>query len=319
MRRRTLLASALLAPAARAQGWPDRPLTILVPYGTGGASDLVARVLATRMQPALGKPVVAENRPGGNGEVASRLLARAAPDGHSFMVGASGIFVINPALRPTLGYDPLRDFSLITTAVSAPNVLVVNPEAVPATTLEGVLAWLRANPGRASYSTSGIGSSHHLTMELFKQLTGTEAVHVPYAGGGAAVTDLIAGTVQLAFLDLGIVIGAIRGGRLRPIIVSSEARSPVLPEVPTAAEAGLPGFVATSWQGVAAPAGLPEPLLARLHAEVSAALRHPETAERLAQTGLTLVLDSPAEFRARVQAELARWRQVVQRAGISVE
>ncbi len=326
-RRHFLLAGAALAAAgggrpAPAQGtadaWPNRPVTVLVPFVAGGPSDIVARAVATRMQQAIGQPVVAENRPGANGEVAARLLARAAPDGHTLMVGSIGVFAINAALRPNLGYDPVRDFTPVTLAVTTPNVLVVNPERVPVRDLSGLVAWLKANPG-AAYSTSGVGSSDQLTMELFKQLTGTEATHVPYAGGAAAATDLIAGSVQLSFQNLGTVAGHIAGGRLRPIIVTSAERHPVLPEVPTAAEVGLRDFTVTSWQAVMAPAGMAPPLLARVHAAAVEALRHPETVARLGQIGLTVVADSPESYSALQRAEIERWRGVVRAAGIRAE
>jgi len=271
------------------------------------------------MQPAIGRPVVAENRPGANGEIASRQLARSAPDGHTILVGAIGVFAINSALRPGLGYDPQRDFTAITLAVTSPNVLVVNPQAVEAADLAGVIAWLKREKGRTAYATSGIGSSHHLTMELFKQLTGTDPAHVPYAGGGAAVTDLLAGTVQLAFLDLGVVAGQIADGRLRPIMVTSAERDPILPAVPTAAEAGLRDFVVTSWQGVAGPANLPEPLLRRVHGAVTAALREAEVVQNLRRAGLTVVANEPVAFAEFQGREIARWRQVVQRAGIRAD
>ena len=306
------------AQSGTAEAWPNRPVTILVPFVAGGPSDIVARAVATRMQQTIGQPVVAENRTGANGEVAARILARAAPDGHTLMVGSIGVYAINAALRPNLGYDPVRDFAPVTLAVTTPNVLVVNPERVPVRDLPGLVAWLKANPG-AAYSTSGVGSSDQLTMELFKQVTKTDATHVPYAGGAAAATDLIAGNVQLSFQNLGTVAGHIAGGRLRPIIVTSAERHPVLPEVPTAAEAGLRDFVVTSWQAVMAPAGIAPPLLARVHAAVMEALRHPETVQRLGQIGLTVVADSPESYAAFQRAEIARWRGVVQAAGIKAE
>ena len=305
-------------PGRAQDGWPSRPVTILVPFVAGGPSDIVARAIALRLQQGIGQPVVAENRPGANGEVAGRLLARAAPDGHTLMVGSIGVYAINAALRPNLGYDPVRDFAPVTLAVTTPNVLVLNPERVPVRDLPGMIAWLRANPG-AAYSTSGVGSSDQLTMELFKQLTGTEATHVPYAGGAAAATDLIAGNVQLSFQNLGTVAGHIAGGRLRPIIVTGAGRHPLLPEVPTAVESGLRDFTVTSWQAVMAPAEAAPPLRDRIHREVVAALRHPETAERLAGIGFTVVANAPEEYAAFQREEIARWRQVVQTAGIRPE
>jgi tripartite-type tricarboxylate transporter receptor subunit TctC len=325
MRRRHLglagLGSCLgsrLAPAQPATAWPARPVTILVPFVAGGPSDIVARSIAPRLQQAIGQPVVAENRPGANGEVAARQAARSAPDGHMLMVGSIGVLAINAALRPALGYDPVRDFTPVTLAVTTPNVLVVNPQSVPARDLAGVIAWLRANP-RAGYSTSGVGSSDHLTMELFKQVTGLDIAHVPYGGAAAATTDLIAGNVPISFQNLGGISPHIQGGRVRAILVTSAERHPLLPEVPTAAEAGLQDFIVTSWQAVVAPAGVPPALLTRIQREVVAALQHPETVERMARIGFTVATGTPEEFRAFQAQEIARWRRVVQAAGIKPE
>lgn len=324
MNRRTLLATLAATPllpgAARAQAeWPTRPVQIVVPFVAGGPSDIVARSIGARMAQTIGQAVVAENRPGANGEVAARQVVRAAPDGHTLFVGSIGVFAINTALRPTLGYDPIRELTPITLAVTTPNVLVVNPERVPVRTLAELVEWLRRNAGRSSYSTSGVGSSDHLTMELFKQRTGTDPVHVPYGGGAAAATDLIAGNVQLSFQNLGTVAGHIAGGRLRAIAVTSAERNRLLPEVPTAIEQGLAEFVVTSWQAVMAPAGMAPALLARVHAAVVEALRHPETTQRLNGIGFDVVANSPAEYRAFQEAEIARWRQVVQTANIRPE
>ncbi|MGX9962309.1 Bug family tripartite tricarboxylate transporter substrate binding protein [Roseomonas sp. F4] len=325
MLRRTLLttlaATPLLPGLARAQeaAWPTRPVTVMVPFVAGGPSDIIARTIANRMSQVVGQPVVAENRAGANGEVAARLVMRAPADGHMLFVGSIGVFAINAALRPSLGYDPIRDFTPITMAVTTPNVLVVNAEKVPARTLQEVVAWLKAQGGRASYSTSGVGSSDHLTMELFKQRTGTEVTHVPYQGGAAAATDLIAGNVQLSFQNLGTVAAHIQGGRLRAIMLTSATRSAVLPDVPTAAEAGLSDFVVTSWQAVMAPAGLPQPVLAKVHEATVAALRHPESVQRLNAIGFDVVASSPDDYRTFQQAEIARWREVVRSANIRAE
>jgi tripartite-type tricarboxylate transporter receptor subunit TctC len=328
MLRRTLLttlaATPLLPGLARAQAggaaaWPNRPVTILVPFVAGGPSDIIARTIANRMAQGLGQPVVAENRPGANGEVAARQVMRAPADGHMLFVGSIGVFAINAALRPNLGYDPIRDLSPVTLAVTTPNVLVVNAEKVPARTLPEVIAWLKANGSRASYSTSGVGSSDHLTMELFKQRTGTEVTHVPYQGGAAAATDLIAGNVQLSFQNLGTVAAHIQGGRLRAIMLTSATRSPVLPDVPTAAEAGLQDFVVTSWQALMAPAGVPQPVLGKVHEAAAAALKHPESVQRLNAIGFDVVASSPDEYRSFQQEEIARWREVVRSANIKAE
>ncbi|KAA2213120.1 Bug family tripartite tricarboxylate transporter substrate binding protein [Teichococcus oryzae] len=328
MHRRALLTGLAAAPlalpfvttAARAQGgWPSRPVTILVPFVAGGPSDIVARAIANRMSQVIGQPVVAENRAGANGEVAGRSLARAEADGHTLMVGSIGVFAINAALRPDLGYDPVKEFSPVTLAVSTPNVLVVNPERVPVKTTAELVEWLKKNPGKASYSTSGVGSSDQMTTELFKQRTGTDVAHVPYRGGAAAATDLIAGNVQMSFQNLPTVSGHIQGGRLRALMVTGSKRHPTLPDVPTSAEAGLEDFVVTSWQAVMAPAGLPQPLLAKLSGAVTEALRHPDVKPRLEQIGFDVVANSPEEYRAFQLAEIARWREVIQRAGIKPE
>jgi tripartite-type tricarboxylate transporter receptor subunit TctC len=318
MHRRAVLVLPLLAAplAARAQAFPTRAITILVPFVAGGPSDIVARAIAARMQQQVGQPVVAENRPGANGAVAARALARAAPDGYTIMVGSIGVYAINQALRPDVGYDAIADFTPITLAVTTPNVLVVNP-SVPARTVAEFTAWLRQPATRASYATSGVGSSDHLTMELFKLRTGTDITHVPYGGGAAATTDLIAGNVQASFQNLGTVAPQIAAGRLRALGVTAEQRSPVIADVPTMIEAGVPEFVVTSWQAVMGPGNLPEPLAARLHAEVTAALRDADTTARLGQIGLTVVANSRAEYAAFQRAEVARWREVIQRAGIT--
>jgi len=328
MRRRTMLslcgftaASPLLLPArGRAQqAWPSRPVTILVPFVAGGASDIAARAISLRMQQSIGKPLVVENRPGANGEVAGRQFARSAPDGHTLMVASIGVFAINPALRPNLGYDPVKQFAPVTLAVTTPNVLVVNPKTVTATDFAGFLDWLKKNRGKASYSTSGIGSSDHLTAELFKQLTDTDPQHIPYAGGAQAITALMSDDVQLSFQNLGSVLPHLQEGRLRAIIVTAAERHPQLPQVPTAAEAGLRDFVVTSWQAVMAPAGTPQPLLARLHDEAAKALREPEATQRLEQIGFTVVANSPEEYGAFQRAEIDRWRKVIETGGIKPE
>ena len=321
--RRSLLAAApaaaLALPVQAQDTWPNRPVTILVPFVAGGPSDIVGRIIAQRMATAVGQPVVAENRPGANGEVAARAVARATPDGHTLLVGSIGVFAINAALRPNLGYDPVREFAPITLAVTTPNVLVVNAQRVPVNTMAELVAWLKANVGRTSYSTSGVGSSDHLTMELFKQITGTDPTHVPYGGGAAAATDLIAGNVQLSFQNRCTVAGHIQGGRLKAIAVTSRQRHPILPNVPTAIEGGIPDFEVTSWQALMAPAAVPTPILARLNTEATAALKHPESRQRLEQIGFTVVAGSAADYSTFQRAEIERWRRVVQAANIRAE
>jgi len=320
-RRSLLLAAGALAarPAVAQEDWPTRSVTIIVPFAPGSSSDIIARALTQPLQAAVKQSVVVENRPGATGEVGARQVIRSAPDGLTLMHAPISTWAINVALRPNLGYDPVTQLTRITQTVRTPNVLVVHPQQVPARTLPEFLAWLRANGGKASYSTSGIGSSDHLTMEMFKQATGTDIAHVPYAGGAPATTDLIAGNVQASFQNLGSIVPQIRDGRVRPILITSEARSPLLPEVPTAIEAGLADFVVYSWQALGGPPGMPAPLAERIQREVAAALRAPEVATRLTDLGFDIVASTPAEFAAFQAREIARWTRVVQTGGIKPE
>ncbi len=318
MRRRPLLTAALasIAGPLRAQSapWPSRPVTILVPYVAGGPSDTLARALAAPMTAAIGQPVVVENRPGANGAVAAQLAARATPDGHTLFVGASGLMTINPFVMARLPYDPVRDFAPLTVAIAAPNLLVAHPSFEPKTVPE-LIAWLKAHPNQASYGTSGIGSSEHLTMELFAQATGTQLTHVPYAGSAAAVTDLLAGTTQLSFLNIASVAPQVQAGGLRAVAVGSLQPHPLFPTLPTVART-LPGFEGGSWHSLVAPAATPEPLLERIHAVLVNCLRQPEVEARLTRIGFSVVGSSRAEMAARISAELTRWQGVVRAAGI---
>jgi len=310
-----LLPATAPAPARAQDAWPARPVTVMVPFVAGGPSDIVARAAANRMGQTVGQPVVVENRPGANGEVAARAAMRAAPDGHTLMVGSIGVWAINAALRPNLGYDPVRDFTPLLLAVTTPNVLVVSRDH-PARDVAALVRWLKERGGNASYSTSGVGSSDQLTTELFKLRTGTEITHVPYAGGAAAATDLIAGNISLSFQNLGTVAGHIEGGRLRALMVTSERPHPVLPGVPTASEAGLDDFVVTSWQAFMAPAGLATPLRDRVAGALRDALLHDGTRASLERIGFDVVPGTPDAYRRFQEAEIARWREVIRAARI---
>jgi len=323
MRRRILLGTGAvltLPGLARAQGaWPSRPVTIVVPFAPGSSSDIIARAMAQQMQVALGRPFTVENRPGATGEIGARQVIRSAPDGYTLMHAPISTWAINVALRPNLGYDPVRELTHITQTVRTPNVLVVNPQLVPATDLAGLVEWMRRNARTASYPSSGVGSSDHLTGEMFKLATGMDMAHIPYSGGGPAMTSIVAGNTQISFQNLGAVIPLIRDGRLRPILITSDARSPVLPGVPTAQEAGLRDFVVYSWQGFGGPAGMTPALLTQVHEAAVAALRSPAVALRLTELGFDIVANSPGEFAAFQQAEIVRWRQVVQSGNIKPE
>lgn len=310
---------SLARPALAQPAWPTRPVTLLVPFAPGGASDISARAFSSRLAERCGQPVVVENRPGANGQLAARLLARATPDGHVLMVGSIGVFALNAVLYRNPSYDPVTDFAPVTLAVTTPNVLVVNPEVAPVHDVPGLIAWMKARRGSVFHATSGIGSSPHLTMELFTQMTSTEATHVPSRGGATAVTDQLAGTVQVSFQGLGSIIGPVRDGRLRALMVTAARRSPLLPDVPTAAEAGLPDFEVSSWQAVMAPAGTPAPVLGRIATEITEILREPAVARALEAGGYTVAGGTPAEYAAFQRAEIARWRRVAQTAGIVLD
>jgi tripartite-type tricarboxylate transporter receptor subunit TctC len=313
-------ATLALPGLARAQAaWPSRPVTVVVPFASGGPSDIIGRLTAQHMQQAFGRPFVVENRPGATGEIGARQVIRSAPDGHTLMHAPISTWAINVALRPNLGYDPVRELTRITLTVRTPNVLVANPQAVPANDLRGLVDWLRRNAQTASYSSSGVGSSDHLTAEMFKQATGTQMQHIPYSGGGPAMTSVIGGTTQVSFQNLGAVISHIQSGRLKAIMVTAAERSPVLPAVPTAIEAGLPDFTVFSWQAYGGPPGMAPGLLREVHQAIRTALKDPAVEPRLIELGFDVVASSPEEFAAFQQAEIARWRQVVQTGNIKAE
>ena len=323
MVRKTLLflclLAALLPPllhhAALAQAYPSKPIRILVPFTAGGSSDIIARSIGIKLAEILGQPVVVENRAGANGAIAAEMLAKAPADGYTILVGSIGVFAINPALFKSLPYQPLRDFDLISVAVRTPNILIATPK-FPANTVSELIDYMRKNPGKTSFVSSGTGSSDHLSAELLWQRTNTSGIHVPYKGGSAAMTDLIGGGVDVSFQNLGAASGHINGGRLKAIAVTSDKRAAQFPNVPTMAEAGISGFEVYSWQAVVAPKGLPKDVMAKLQAGVVAALTAPDNKARLDAQGFEVVANTSEQFTEFLKGELARWKQVVDTAGI---
>ncbi len=319
---RRALGALLLAGAAsgaRAQAWPARPIRIVVPFPPGGSTDLLARRIAERMTPRLGQTVLVENRAGAGGTTGADMVAKSPPDGYTLLAGVTGSNAIAASLFPNLPYDPVRDFAPVSRLVSAPLVLVVNPQH-PARDLAGFVAAARAaaaNP--ITYATPGNGTSMHLAAELFSQTARVPLTHVPYRGSAQATTDLIAGQVQSSFADFLVSLPHIRAGALRAIAVTSAQRHPLLPEVPTIAEQGFPGFEALSWQGLFAPAGTPAPILARLHTEVAEALSAPEIRDPFAQQGFVVAASPPDDFAAFVRAEVEKWRGVVRAGNIRAD
>jgi tripartite-type tricarboxylate transporter receptor subunit TctC len=311
-----LLCLSATSGLAAAQGFPAKPIRVVIPFVAGGSSDIVGRAIASKFQEFLGQPGVVENRPGANGAIAAEFVAKAEPDGYTLLVGSIGVFSINAALFKDLRYHPVRDFAPITLAVTTPNVLVAKPE-LKANSMKELIDFAKANPGRLSYCSSGTGSSDHLTAELLKQMSGTFAVHVPYRGGAACQTDLMGNQVDYSFQNLGAVTNYIRAGRMKAFAVTAKARHPQLANVPSVAEAGFPDLVVTSWQAAAAPAKTPREVVERLNQAAVKALRSPDIAERMAQIGFDVVASTPEAFGKFMQEEVERWTKVVQRGGIT--
>jgi tripartite-type tricarboxylate transporter receptor subunit TctC len=312
-------AALLLAPAAWAQAWPSRPVSIVVPYPPGGPVDVSARLLAPKLQEALGQPFVVENRPGAGGNIGAAHVAKGAPDGHMLLMGAIATHAINPALYRSMPYDALRDFRHVALVVQVPNVLVVNND-VPARTVAELVALLKKSPGKFDFGSGSTGSTGHLAGELFKQMTGTYMVHIPYKGAAPAVADLLAGRVHLMFDNLASALPNIRSGKLRAIAVTTRQRTKSLPDLPTLHESGMEGFDLTTWWGIMAPAQTPAPVVERLSGALAKALQAPDVRERLDAMGSEPSrVRSPREFTAFVERELATYAALVKRSGASVD
>ena len=323
--RRSLALAALALPllpriaaAQTAAAWtPTRPLRMVVPFPPGGATDVVARVLAERMQEKLGQPVTVENRTGAGGNVGVENVVRSAPDGLSMLMGTTGTLTINPHLYANMGFNPANDLAGISMAFATDHVLVVNP-AVPAQTAQEFIALLKARPGQLSFGSGGNGSSTHLVPELFKLVAQVDMQHVPYRGSAPALNDLVAGNVQVMLDQLPSALPMIQGGRVRALAVTGPRRSRLLPDLPTMAELGLPQAEATSWGAVMVPAGTPAPAIARLNAVIREALAEPGVQQRLAAAGADAVVSTPAELAGIMRSETEKWGRVVREARVTV-
>jgi tripartite-type tricarboxylate transporter receptor subunit TctC len=313
-----LAASALAVPCVAQSDYPNRPVRLVVQYPPGGSPDLVARVLATKLGESLGQQVVVENRAGANGNIATDLVAKAAPDGYTLLLASDGPIVINPSLYAKLPFDPLADLAPVTLATAAAFLLLAAPD-FPAASVVELVKLARAQPGRYNFASSGNGSQHHLAGELLNTLGGIKLVHVPYRGFGPAVADVMGGKVELVFGSVPAAVGHVKGGKLKALGITSARRYAGLPETPTLIEAGLAGFEINAWFGVMAPAGVPRPIVERVHAEAVKALRAPDVAARFDAQGMDVIAAGPDAFAARIRADTRLWANVVKQSGAKLE
>jgi tripartite-type tricarboxylate transporter receptor subunit TctC len=311
-----LLAGAALMPAdASAQAWPSRPVRLVVTFPTGGAPDILARLFSEKAQ--LGQPVVVDNKPGAGGNIGAEFVAKAAPDGYTLVMGTVGTHAINGALYAKMPYDMVRDFAPVSLVASAPNLLVVNNN-LPVKTVADLISYMKANPDKLSFGSPGVGTSVHVSGELFKSMTGTTMTHVPYKGRQFAIPDLVGGSIQLMFDNMPSALPMAREGKIRAVAVTTLKRSPSAPEIPTVAET-IPGFEAVTWFAMFAPAGTPRPAIDRLHQEVLRVYRLPEVQERLRTLGLDAQLSTPEQLATYQAAEISKWSDVVRKSGARAE
>jgi tripartite-type tricarboxylate transporter receptor subunit TctC len=311
------LAIALWSASSAAQTYPDKPVHVIVGFTAGGPTDVIARIVSQKLSEAFGQQFYIENIPGAGSNIASGMVAKAAPDGYTLLVISTG-FLVNPSLYAKVPYDAVNDFAPVTLVAASPNVISVNP-AVPAKTVQELIALIKANPGKYSYAGPGIGSTPHLSAELFRIRFGLDLVHVPFAGAAPAVGAVIAGHVPIVFSAVPPAIGAIKDGQLRALAVTAAKRIAALPDVPTMAEAGVPDQEADTLTGILAPAGTPLPIIRKLNSEIKRAVEGADVRDKLTVLGFEPVLNTPEEFSARIQTEMVKWEKVVHDAHIKIE
>lgn len=301
-----------------AESYPARPVRVLVGFAPGGVNDIVARAIAVKLGPRLGQQVIVENRPGAGGNIATELVARAAPDGYTMLLGSVSSLAMSPALLGKVPFDPINDFAPITQAVGVSVLIAVHP-SVPARSLKEFVALAKKQPGKLNFASPGTGSIAHLASELFRRTAGIDIVHVPYKGGAPASVDAVSGQVESLISVISSGAPHVRSGRLRGLAVTSAKRASILPDVPTVAEAGYPGYEASGWLGLLFPAKTPDAIVSRVHKEAVAVINMPDVREQLQNSGLDPVPSDPAAFRAYIKAELAKWTKVIREAGIKLE
>jgi tripartite-type tricarboxylate transporter receptor subunit TctC len=317
----TALAAGLLAAAAgaaTAQTFPSKPIRMVVTFPTGGAPDILSRTISEKLDPSWGQTMIVDNKPGAGGNIGAEFVARAPADGHTLVMGTVGTHSINGSLYAKIPYDMVRDFAPVTLIASTPNLLVVNND-VPAKNLQELIALAKAKPGTLTYGSPGIGTSVHVSGELFNSLAGVKTTHVPYKGRQMAIPDLLGGSITMMFDNMPSAIPVVREGKLRAIGVTSAKRSPSAPEIPTIAEQGLPGFEATSWFAVFAPANTPKPVVEKLHAEIVRIFGLPDVQTKMKTLGLDLILGGPDELAKTQAAEIAKWAKVIKDSGAKAE
>lgn len=314
------LGSILLAPAtvAAQAAYPSKLITIIVPFPPGGTTDILARIVGQALSVEFGQPVTIENRPGAGGNIGGQVAAKAAPDGYTLFMGTVGTQAINASLYKKMPFDPIKDFSPITRVANVPNLLVANP-AQPFKSVAELIAYARAHPDKVNFASSGNGTSIHLSAELFKTMAKVQMVHVPYKGSAPAVTDLLGNQVGIMFDNMPSVIQHVRSGKLRPLAVTTAKRSPELPDVPTIAESGLPGYEASSWFGLLAPAGTPPAVIAKLNAAIVKVLGQADIRKRITDQGAEVYRETPEQFASFIQAEGIKWGKVVRDSGASLD
>ena len=309
---------ALCAAKAFGQDYPIKPVRLIIPFAPGGSNDILGRMIGTKLAEAMGQPVVIDNRAGAGGSIGVELAAKSAPDGYTLVIGHIGTLAVNPTLYKKLPYDPIKDLQTISMLAKVANIMVVHP-SLPAKSVRELIALAKAKPGMLVYGSGGNGGAGHLATEYFKLMAKIDIEHIPYKGTAPAIIDLLAGQTQLVFGGIPGIGGHIRNGRLRALGVSTSKRLTIFPEVPTVAEAGVPGYEATQWYGVLAPAGTPNWVVARLNREIVHTLQNPQIQQRLADDGSEPLASTPEEFTAFIKSETARWAPVIKAAGIRAD
>jgi len=308
---------AVAVPSAHSQSWPSHPIKIVVPFAPGGSTDIFARMVGERLSTSLGQPVIIDNRPGAGGNIGADMVAKAPPDGYTLLMATTGVMAINNAMYRNMSYDAERDLKPVAYIASITNVLIV-PADSPLKSVADVIASAKAAPGKLSFASSGSGSSTHMSAELFRLMTGTQLLHIPYKGSGQAMPDVISGRVSMMFENMPGVVSHIKSGKVRVLAVTGLQRTPALPDVKTVAESGVPGYESLSWSGIAAPAATPPEVVARLNREINAILNSPDMRQKLAEQGAEAVPGTPEAFAEHIARERRKWSKVVHDAAIVV-